>query len=452
MKHVRPGRLPKYALLALFVAGVARSFLSSTLAAPNPALQGDLNNSSHVDITDLSILLSRYGTTNADADINGDGQVNITDLSILLTHFGQAVSGDTNGAPAAPTGVSATGGDRQVVLNWNDNVEPDFSYYAVRRSTQSDPNMGTWTRLPGNLQVSSATDADVALANSTTYYYYVTAVDIYGNVSARSAITEANTQGSASTSDCGNPATLWCGDFDTADYSQFTQLLGQPSTRITFPASPRLGGSNSLRVELRPGDLWTDSTSRMQLRKAGPTWGEGADLYFHIDFYIDPTMTIGGNFSNPWRGIFSWPTTEDGACSVGGFGIYNGDSSGSASPSGTPMIGMNGDGGDCGAWDSNYWKLANPVKGGWYSMVYHRKFSFNPSIGFFEFWMKKPGENSYTKQTFNDSSQRMYMNTLGCSGCHNNMRVGLYRNTGFATTDIMYYDNIRATSTFESAQ
>jgi hypothetical protein len=49
---------------------------------------GDLDGSGHVDITDLSILLSNYGTANVSADCNSDGTVSILDLSILLSHYG----------------------------------------------------------------------------------------------------------------------------------------------------------------------------------------------------------------------------------------------------------------------------------------------------------------------------------------------------------------------------
>jgi hypothetical protein len=49
---------------------------------------GDLNGDNAVNVTDLSILLSNYNTTNAVADINKDNIVNIFDLSILLTHYG----------------------------------------------------------------------------------------------------------------------------------------------------------------------------------------------------------------------------------------------------------------------------------------------------------------------------------------------------------------------------
>jgi subtilisin family serine protease len=49
--------------------------------------QGDLNNDSKVNITDLSILLTNWNTTNATADINQSGKVDLTDLSILLSKW-----------------------------------------------------------------------------------------------------------------------------------------------------------------------------------------------------------------------------------------------------------------------------------------------------------------------------------------------------------------------------
>lgn len=48
---------------------------------------GDLNSDSRVNISDLSILISKWGTNSKPADINNDGIVNINDLSILLSHW-----------------------------------------------------------------------------------------------------------------------------------------------------------------------------------------------------------------------------------------------------------------------------------------------------------------------------------------------------------------------------
>jgi hypothetical protein len=64
--------------------------LYATLSLSSGSVQGDLNNDSHVNILDLSIMLSHYSAsgTAAQGDINNDGTINIVDLSILLSHYG----------------------------------------------------------------------------------------------------------------------------------------------------------------------------------------------------------------------------------------------------------------------------------------------------------------------------------------------------------------------------
>jgi hypothetical protein len=49
---------------------------------------GDLNDDNKVDIFDLSILLTRWGSNDTTADLNHNGTVDIFDLSILLSHWG----------------------------------------------------------------------------------------------------------------------------------------------------------------------------------------------------------------------------------------------------------------------------------------------------------------------------------------------------------------------------
>jgi hypothetical protein len=76
-----------YSVTAVDAAGNTSpaALLSAATLAPKP---GDLNGDNQVNITDLSILLSNYGTTNAVADVNKNGKVDIIDLSILLTNYG----------------------------------------------------------------------------------------------------------------------------------------------------------------------------------------------------------------------------------------------------------------------------------------------------------------------------------------------------------------------------
>jgi len=85
-------------IFLIIFAVIGAIILIKSLAAPNPNLPGDLNNDNVVNVTDMSILLSNYGTTNSSADINGDGTVNVLDLSILLSHYGQTYSGGGTGS------------------------------------------------------------------------------------------------------------------------------------------------------------------------------------------------------------------------------------------------------------------------------------------------------------------------------------------------------------------
>jgi hypothetical protein len=82
-----PGTSYNYSILALDAAGniSTAAALSVSTVALTP---GDVNGDGHVDVTDLSVLLSNYGTTNAVADVNKDGVVDVFDLSILLSHYG----------------------------------------------------------------------------------------------------------------------------------------------------------------------------------------------------------------------------------------------------------------------------------------------------------------------------------------------------------------------------
>ncbi|MFH1371833.1 MAG: hypothetical protein ABII09_11200 [Planctomycetota bacterium] len=85
--------------------------------------------------------------------------------------------------PAAPTGLSATGGNGTVSLDWNNNTEGDLDGYNIYRSTTS----GVYTTPLNGSLLSSSDYTDNSVVNGTTYYYVVTAVDTGANESGSSS-------------------------------------------------------------------------------------------------------------------------------------------------------------------------------------------------------------------------------------------------------------------------
>lgn len=90
-------------------------------------------------------------------------------------------------APAAPTGLHATGGNAQVSLSWS--ASTSAASYNVKRSTT---NGGPYNTAVASPTVTNYTDTTVT--NGTTYYYVVSAVNTAGQSanSAQASATPAN--------------------------------------------------------------------------------------------------------------------------------------------------------------------------------------------------------------------------------------------------------------------
>src|SRR5207249_6811950 len=104
------------------------------------------------------------------------------------------------GVPAAPTNVTATGGNGQVVLSWS--ASSGATSYNVKRSTTSG---GPYTTIASP---STTGYTDTGVTNGTTYYYVVSAVNTAGE-SANSTQVSATPSASATLSSLTlNPATV----------------------------------------------------------------------------------------------------------------------------------------------------------------------------------------------------------------------------------------------------
>ena len=98
--------------------------------------------------------------------------------------------------PAAPTGLTASGGTAQVSLNWA--PVPSVTGYNVKRSLS---NGGPYTNVISGVATTNYTDT--GLASGTTYYYVVSAVAVGCNESTNSA------QASATTTQVLSPFAQW---------------------------------------------------------------------------------------------------------------------------------------------------------------------------------------------------------------------------------------------------
>lgn len=79
--------------------------------------------------------------------------------------------------PSEPTGLSASGGNGTVTLNWNDNTESDLDGYNVYRST----SLGSGYVKVNSSLVSNSNYIDNTVTNEITYYYVITAIDTLAN-------------------------------------------------------------------------------------------------------------------------------------------------------------------------------------------------------------------------------------------------------------------------------
>ena len=98
----------------------------------------------------------------------------VTTLNGVVESVNSAeASATTMAPPAAPSGLTATGGDAQVALTWA--ASPGAASYQVKRSPTPG---GSYAIVASGVTGTSLTDT--GLTNGTAYYYVVSAVNLGG--------------------------------------------------------------------------------------------------------------------------------------------------------------------------------------------------------------------------------------------------------------------------------
>jgi fibronectin type 3 domain-containing protein len=182
-----------------------------TAAPGNRVIYLDWNNNTDSDLAGYNLyrsLTAGSGYTQINGTLIPAGTINFTDsaVSANVTYYYVVKAVDTTPyesadsneasavpddyAPAAPTGLSATGGSGQISLSWNAVPEDDVVGYNVYRSSTNGTGYSRITPTP----VGTPGFTDTGLGDGQTYYYVVTAIDTAGNESVVSNEVYATTQ------------------------------------------------------------------------------------------------------------------------------------------------------------------------------------------------------------------------------------------------------------------
>ncbi|MFA6468411.1 MAG: LamG-like jellyroll fold domain-containing protein, partial [Bacteroidota bacterium] len=85
--------------------------------------------------------------------------------------------------PLSPTGLIATSGNHEILLQWNKNTETDFAKYFIYRDTAASPT----TLVDSIIAATDTTKIFSSLVNGQAYYFRLKAQDTSGNTSGYSS-------------------------------------------------------------------------------------------------------------------------------------------------------------------------------------------------------------------------------------------------------------------------
>ncbi|MFA5423482.1 MAG: hypothetical protein WC374_06445 [Phycisphaerae bacterium] len=142
-------------------------YRSETSGSGYEKLNGSLlTDSNYIDYQVVPGTTYYYAATAVDNVLNESGFSNEVYAAAIDTNF-----------PAIPTNLAASAGNETILLEWDDNTEPDLAGYNIYRSTHTG---GGYIKLNEALLTNpSYTDSNVT--NDVIYYYVVTALDLVLN-------------------------------------------------------------------------------------------------------------------------------------------------------------------------------------------------------------------------------------------------------------------------------
>lgn len=174
------------------------------------------------------------------------------------------VTNDTT-APGTPSGLAATAKSGGIALAWSDNTEDDLSHYDVYRNTVNTFGSATLVN-----STRAANWTDFLVTPSTTYYYWLKAVDRTGNSSSETSSVNAVPLGAGASVAAG-----------TGSFSTIGLNAGSQSTALTVSKTP-VGSSCSIIANCTMENLDTVADSGVVARVYRDSTVIGVFLGFNL--------------------------------------------------------------------------------------------------------------------------------------------------------------------------
>lgn len=222
-----------------------------------------INNDTNREITLIVRSTSQASTVDFAAAANSDGDQTPPALTVIAL-------------PTPPTGLNATGLNETVLLDWDDHSDPNWAGYKVYRATST----GAYGAAIAS-GLTTSTFIDDGLANDTTFYYVITAVDSEGNESNQSSEVSATPEEAGMA-----PATVLFGSANQG-LAGFTQSSGDSSEIWSMQADS---------VRYRNQDTGTRNSSLLREFPVNRTDGNIYNIegFFDLtDGYADDNNRVG---------------------------------------------------------------------------------------------------------------------------------------------------------------
>ncbi|MFQ6610793.1 MAG: FG-GAP-like repeat-containing protein, partial [Fidelibacterota bacterium] len=148
----------------------------------NTSVSGTIISSSFASKVDFSTGIDPISVFIADIDGDGKQDMAVNNYGVASNSVSVFRNINTDIAPSVPSNLTATPGNQQITLKWNQNAESDFAKYIIYGGSSSSPT----TKVDSTTSISDTTKTITGLTSGTTYYYRITAVDNAGNESGYS--------------------------------------------------------------------------------------------------------------------------------------------------------------------------------------------------------------------------------------------------------------------------